>query len=174
MLWPSNNLKSIYLGRQSCPVQRPTRSCSLTSLWPPCSKLGIDTNGQRQTTTSLLREQIIAGSRAPLPTTRKGHPSGGSSHMKASPLLPAHTIIVLTQLPLRSILWSADYTRRIAKWGTILGAFDIKYMPCTSVKGQVLADPVAEFAEPSLEEEAGAQDMDEKSIGAISLQGPTC
>ena len=38
----------------------------------------------------------------------------------------AHTIIVLTQLPLRSILRGADYTRRIAKWGTILEAFDIK------------------------------------------------
>ena len=47
----------------------------------------------------------------------------------------SHTIVVLTQLPLRSLLWSVDYTRRIAKLGTILGAFDIKYMPCTSVKG---------------------------------------
>ena len=46
-------------------------------------------------------------------------------------------------------------------------------MPRTSVKGQVLADLVAKFAEPSLEE-AGAQDMDKKSVGAISLQGPTC
>ena len=43
---------------------------------------------------------------------------------------------------------------RIAKWGTILMAFDIKYMPRTSVKGQVLADLVAEFAEPPLEEVA--------------------
>ena len=47
-------------------------------------------------------------------------------------------------------------------------------MPCTSVKGQVVADLVAEFVEPSLEEKAGAQGMDEKSVGAISLQGPTC
>ena len=47
----------------------------------------------------------------------------------------AHTVVVLTQLPLKSILRSADYTRRIAKWGTILGTFDIKYMPCTSIKG---------------------------------------
>ena len=47
----------------------------------------------------------------------------------------AHTVVVLTQLPLKVILRSADYTRRIAKWGTILGAFDIKYMPRTSVKG---------------------------------------
>ena len=43
---------------------------------------------------------------------------------------------------------------RIAKWGTVLGAFDIKYMPRTSVKGQVLVDMVAEFAEPLLEEVA--------------------
>ena len=56
----------------------------------------------------------------------------------------------------------------------ILGAFDIKYMPRTSVKGQVLADLAAKFAKPSLEEEAGAQGMDKKSVGAISLQGPTC
>ena len=59
----------------------------------------------------------------------------------------AHTMVILTQLPLKSILQSTDYTGRIAKWGTILGAFDIKYMPHTSVKGQVLANLVAEFAE---------------------------
>ena len=47
----------------------------------------------------------------------------------------AHTVVVLTQLPLKSTLRSADYTGRIAKWGTILGAFDIKYMPRTSIKG---------------------------------------
>ena len=64
----------------------------------------------------------------------------------------AHTIIVLTQLPLRAIFQSVDYMGRIAKWGTVLGAFDIKYMPRTSVKGQVLADLVAEFAEPPSEE----------------------
>ena len=56
-------------------------------------------------------------------------------------------MVVLTQLPLKSILRSADYTGRVAKWGTILGAFDIKYMPHTSIKGQVLADLVAEFFE---------------------------
>ena len=55
----------------------------------------------------------------------------------------AHTVVVLTQFPLRAILRSADYTGKIAKWGTVLGVFDIKYMPRTSVKGQVLADLVA-------------------------------
>ena len=64
----------------------------------------------------------------------------------------SHTIVVLTQLLLKSLLRSADYTGRIAKWGIILGAFDIKYMLCTSVKGQVLADLVAEFTETLGEE----------------------
>ena len=82
----------------------------------------------------------------------------------------AHTVVVLTQLPLKSILRSADYTGRIAKWGMILGAFDIKYMHRTSVKGQVVADVVAEFAK--LPEETGVkqQDMDEKSVDLISTQ----
>ena len=46
-----------------------------------------------------------------------------------------HLVVVLTQLPLRLLLQKVDYTGRIAKWGTILGAFDIKYMPHTSIKG---------------------------------------
>ena len=47
----------------------------------------------------------------------------------------AHIVVVLTQLPLKSILRSTDYTGRIVKWGTILRAFDIKYMPRSSIKG---------------------------------------
>ena len=84
----------------------------------------------------------------------------------------SHTIVVLTQLPLRSLLRSADYTGRIAKWGTILGAFDIKYMPRTLVKGQVLANLVVEFAETPSEDKLEEQNMNEKSVGIISLQEP--
>ena len=80
----------------------------------------------------------------------------------------AHTIVILTQLPFKTVLRNADYTGRIAKWGTILGAFDIKYMPCTSIKGQVLADLVAEFTEPEIEESPSVGNMDEKLVGTIS------
>ena len=45
-------------------------------------------------------------------------------------------------------------------------------MPRTSVKGQVLADLVAEFTEPPLEKTSTTQNMDEKSVGTISLQEP--
>ena len=83
----------------------------------------------------------------------------------------AHTMAVLTQLTLKSVLRNADYTGRVAKWGTILGAFDIKYMPRTSVKGQVLADLVAEFAECPEEVVMGNEAPVERLVGVASIQG---
>ena len=83
----------------------------------------------------------------------------------------AHTAVVLTQLPLRSVLRSTDYIGRIAMWSVLLEAFDIKYMPRTSVKGQVLADLIAEFTEPPIEAVAEEENMDGKSVGTISAQG---
>ena len=87
---------------------------------------------------------------------------------KLSHYFQAHTIVVLTQLPLKTILRSADYIERVAKRDTILGDFDIKYMPCTSIKGQVLTDLMAEFTEPPIEELESAENMDEKLVGTIS------
>lgn len=57
----------------------------------------------------------------------------------------AYTVYVLTKHPLQSLLKRSDFTGRIAKWGTRLGSFDIRYRPKSSVKGQVWADFVAEF-----------------------------
>ena len=56
--------------------------------------------------------------------------------------------------------------------GQILGAFDIKYIPRISVKGQVLADLVAKFAEFLEEIDMKQHGMDEKSVGLISTQYP--
>ena len=65
----------------------------------------------------------------------------------------AHTVVVITQLPLQALLRKSDYTGRIAKWGTKLGAYDVKYMPQMAIKGQVLANFVAEFTKAIPEEE---------------------
>ena len=54
----------------------------------------------------------------------------------------------------------------------ILGAFDIKYMPRTSVKGQVLMDLVSEFTETPVEDKSNEHCMDEKSVGQIVVQEP--
>ena len=85
----------------------------------------------------------------------------------------AHTVVVLTQLPLKSMLRTADCTGRIALWNTILGAFDIKYMPRASIKGQVLANLVAKFAEPPVEIAAGERSMDGKtSLSSLYSRAP--
>ena len=86
----------------------------------------------------------------------------------------AHTVVVLTQLPLKSILRTADYTRRIALWNTILRAFDIKYMPRTSIKGQVLADLVVEFAELLVEILTEQRSLEGKLVGVVSTPKPSC
>ena len=57
-------------------------------------------------------------------------------------------------------------------WSTVLGAFDIKYMSWTSVKGPVLADLIAKFSEPPIEMVAEEQNMGGKSVGTISAQEP--
>jgi len=58
----------------------------------------------------------------------------------------AHTVYVLIEYPLQSLLKRSDFTSRIAKWGTRLGYFDIHYRPRSSMNGQVLADFIAEFS----------------------------
>ena len=65
---------------------------------------------------------------------------------KLSHYFQAHTVYFLTEYPLQSLLKRSDFTGRIAKWETWLGSFDIRYRPRSSVRGQVLADFVAEFS----------------------------
>ena len=47
------------------------------------------------------------------------------------------------------LLKRSDFTGQIAKWGTRLGSFDIRYRPRSSVKGQVLVDFIAKFTPKS-------------------------
>ena len=53
-----------------------------------------------------------------------------------------------------------------------MGTFDIKYMPRTPIKGQILADLVIEFAEGPAENESKEHRMGEKSVGLVTAQEP--
>ena len=71
-----------------------------------------------------------------------------------------HTVVVLTQLPLQALLRKSNYMGdRIAKLGTMLRAYDVKYMPRTTIKGQILADFMAEFTEGAIEKEEKALEV---------------
>nr|GEU82994.1 hypothetical protein [Tanacetum cinerariifolium] len=56
----------------------------------------------------------------------------------------AYLIKVITDSPIRKVLNNLGASRRLAKWAIKLGAYGITYVPRVAVKGQVLADFLAE------------------------------
>ena len=64
---------------------------------------------------------------------------------RLKPYFQAHTIIVLTDKPLRKAMSSPEVAGQMALWAVELSEFDIQYRPRTAVKGQVVADFIAEF-----------------------------
>ena len=57
-----------------------------------------------------------------------------------------HPIAIYTKFPLKNILSKVDLSGRLSKWAIEFGQSDIKFFPRTSIKGQVLANFVAEFS----------------------------
>ncbi|XP_075665227.1 uncharacterized protein LOC142634862 [Castanea sativa] len=74
---------------------------------------------------------------------------------KLKPYFQAHTINVLTDRPLRRAMSNPESAGRMALWAIELSEFDIQYQPRTAVKGQILANFVAEF---TTTEEQGAEE----------------
>ena len=62
------------------------------------------------------------------------------------------------------------YTRRIAKWCTVLGTFHTMCMACTPVRGQILVNLVADPAGPPLEEGA-AMRSDSRGLCDEAISG---
>ena len=73
----------------------------------------------------------------------------------------AHTIVVLMDKPLRRAMSSPEATRRMALWAIELSKFDMQYRPRMAVKGQVVADFIAEF---TLRDDQEAEDMQQWNI----------
>lgn len=65
---------------------------------------------------------------------------------KLRPYFLAHKIEVLTDQPISQILHKSDVLGRLVKWTIELSQYDIEYMPRKAIKGQVLADFVAELS----------------------------
>ncbi|XP_071719460.1 uncharacterized protein [Rutidosis leptorrhynchoides] len=56
----------------------------------------------------------------------------------------AHPIVVLNDQPIRQVLYKPEVSGRLAKWAIELGEHEINFSPRTAVKGQILADYLAE------------------------------
>ena len=64
---------------------------------------------------------------------------------KLKPYFQAHTVVVLIDKPLRRAISNPDVAGRLAFWAIELREFDIQYRSRTAIKGQVVADFIAEF-----------------------------
>ena len=64
---------------------------------------------------------------------------------KLKPYFQAHTVNVLTDKPLRRAMNNPETVGRLALWAIELSEFDIRYRPYTAIKGQIVADFIAEF-----------------------------
>lgn len=68
-----------------------------------------------------------------------------TSARRLRPYFHAHTIRVLMDHQLRQILHKPDTCERLMKWAIELGEFDIEYLPRTAIKGQAIADFLADL-----------------------------
>ncbi|XP_042962729.1 uncharacterized protein LOC122297007 [Carya illinoinensis] len=66
---------------------------------------------------------------------------------KLRPYFQAHVVKVLTEAPLVKILRKLDCTGRLIGWSIELSEFDIEYEPRKAIKGQAMADFLAEFSD---------------------------
>ena len=64
---------------------------------------------------------------------------------KLKPYFQAHTIVVLIDQPLKRVMSSPEAAGRLALWAIKLSEFDVQYCPRTVIKGQIVADFIAEY-----------------------------
>ena len=74
---------------------------------------------------------------------------------KLKPYFQAHTVVVLTDRPLRRAMSNLNAAGRLALWAIELSEFDIQYRPRIAIKWQVVADFIAEFTH---DEDKGAEE----------------
>ena len=87
---------------------------------------------------------------------------------KLRPYFQAHSIIVMTDQPIRKTMNKIDAVGRLIQWAVELGQFDIKYRPRVAIKAQVLANFIIEFTYPYKEEELPMETWTVQSDGSTT------
>uniref|UniRef100_A0A2N9IP78 Integrase catalytic domain-containing protein n=1 Tax=Fagus sylvatica TaxID=28930 RepID=A0A2N9IP78_FAGSY len=87
---------------------------------------------------------------------------------KLRPYFQAHTIVLLTNHPLRKAMNKPDAAGRLIQWSIELSEFDIDYRPRTAVKAQALADFIAEFTS---KDDEPTEDVEQTSKWTMNIDG---
>ncbi|XP_052197357.1 uncharacterized protein LOC127804524 [Diospyros lotus] len=93
--------------------------------------------------------KVLQGPETRYPVAEKMALALLNASRKLRPYFQAHSIIVLTDQPLRSILQKPECSGRLTKWSIELSEYDIQYQPRQAIKGQALADFIVECTHSS-------------------------
>ncbi|GJW12161.1 reverse transcriptase domain-containing protein [Tanacetum coccineum] len=86
----------------------------------------------------------------------------------------AHTVIVITDQPIKQMLSNPEVTGRLLKWSFELEEHDIQYRPRTSVKGQILADFIVERPEDNSEDTLMEDEEELPDPWTLFTDGSSC
>ena len=80
---------------------------------------------------------------------------------RLKPYFQAHTVNVMTDKPLQRAMSNPEAAGQLKLWAIDLSELDIKYYPQTAIKGQIIADFIAEFTH---DKDKGAEESPQWSI----------
>ncbi|GJV46014.1 reverse transcriptase domain-containing protein [Tanacetum coccineum] len=86
----------------------------------------------------------------------------------------AHTVVVLTDQPIKQLLSNSEISGRMLKWKFELEGYDIKYRPRTAIKGQILADFIVERPEEGSPDEVMAEPKELPEPWTLFTDGSSC
>ena len=153
--------------------------CSVTSSSQQCS----DKRRSRRTKPIFYTSRRMTGPETRYPTLEKMALAIIEAARKLLPYFQSHSVEVLTDQPLRTILQNTNRSGRLTKWAIELGELDITYKNRMAAKSQVLVDFLVELA-PELEQDPALPNPNwilhvdgsstNKGAGAgVQLQSPT-
>jgi hypothetical protein len=87
---------------------------------------------------------------------------------KLRPYFQAHTIVLLTNHPLRKAMNKPDAAGRLIQWSIELSEFDINYRPQTVIKAQALANFIVEFTS---KDDEPTKDVEQTSKWTANIDG---
>ena len=64
---------------------------------------------------------------------------------KLKPYFQAHTMVVLTNKPLRRAMSNPEAAEQMALWAIEFSEFDVQFHPNTAIKGQAVTNFIVEF-----------------------------
>ncbi|GJR24188.1 reverse transcriptase domain-containing protein [Tanacetum coccineum] len=86
----------------------------------------------------------------------------------------AHTIVVITDQPIKQLLSSSEMSERMLKWKFELEGYDIQYRPRTAIKGQILADFIVERPKEESPDELIAEPEELPEPWTLFTDGSSC